>query len=104
VKRMPQRDRGDPAVDVAKFLCGRWAWFGWLFADRREVVNVRIEGFSARHDGVTWWVVVRGLRYEPLEYVVAFGRAERLYDAFRNVTTSIARGHWATDRYRRVQP
>lgn len=90
----------DKAYDAAVWVSQRWPWFGRLLLSKREVCGVAIDGFSVRHDGLLWVVVVRGMRLEPLEFVVAIGRAERLYDALRNVTSTINKGTWAKDKYR----
>jgi hypothetical protein len=93
------------AVDSYAGLCAlvrQWfAWLGWLLADRRQVGDVIIEGFSVRCDAGAFFIVVRGLRVSDMEKVVAFGRGEVAREAFRNVTTAIAKQQWKQDKFKK---
>lgn len=97
-RKLPVRD-GTPENDAIYFLATRWMWLARLMAGKREQHGYLIDGFSIRYDGALWMVVVRAVRVEGLERVVAFGRAIRLYDALRNVTTTIGKEQWARDRF-----
>lgn len=92
----------DPALSVAKAIAGRWNWLARLMVGENKLTDVRIEGVSIRCDSGAVLVVVRGLRYSDATFVVAFGSGERLYEALRNVTTTITQGGWKADKYRKL--
>lgn len=90
----------DVALPVAKVLATRWAWLGRALLGELTVGDVRLTGFSVRFNVGDCLVVVRGLDLNGVNYIVAFGRGPRLYDALRNVTTSIRKLQWKKDKYR----
>jgi hypothetical protein len=99
-----ERRAHGPEHDAAAWVSQRWLWLGRLLSHKRTVSGVDIDGFSANFNGARWLVIVRGLNAETVEYKVAFGSAERLYDALRNVTSSIGKGEWKEDKFRHFLP
>ena len=92
--------REDPAIAVYKILAQRWKWFADILVGRVIVGDVRLVGFSCRLETASVLVVVRGFHLVRVENVVAFGSGERLYEALRNVTTTIGQGGWKKDKFK----
>ena len=92
--------RVDPALPLYAVLAQRWKWFADVLVGRVVIGDVRITGMSCRVDTASVLVVVRGFHLERVSNVVAFGRGERLYEAFRNVTTTITKKDWRPDKFK----
>jgi len=91
-----------PNITMAKRLADRWGWLSRLLVGKQPYDTVIIQGFSVRIDAAKTFVVVRALRIDNFSNVVAFGSADNLYDALRNVTAAMAKGEWKKDKFRQV--
>ena len=92
--------RRNPEAELGASVARYFPWLGWLIAGRKEKGRYTVDGVSLRRRADGWMVVATAYDLEEFRPVVAFGRAESLYYALRNCTSSIAKGEWKRDKFR----